>query len=66
MGIKEIGPDLWITVNKSSVVREATNTSSSSSAIHSAVLSLITLFSSVLGSIELPRHKNQNYFDHNH
>lgn len=46
--------DLCITVNKSSVVREATNTSSSSSAIHSAVLSLIKLFSSALGSTDLP------------
>ena len=47
-------PYLWITVKRSSVVRDVTNTSSSSSAMESAVLSLAKLFSSVPASAELP------------
>lgn len=47
-------PYLWITVKRSSVVRDVTNTSSSSSTMESAVLSLAKLFSSVLASAELP------------
>lgn len=47
-------PYLWITVKRSSVVRDVVNTSSSSSTMESAVLSLAKLFSSVLASAELP------------
>lgn len=47
-------PYLWITVKRSSVVRDVVNTSSSSSTMDSAVLSLAKLFSSVLASAELP------------
>lgn len=46
--------DLWMTVKRSSVVRAATKTSSSSSAMESAVLSLAKLFSSVPASDKLP------------
>lgn len=46
-------PYLWITVKRSSVVRDVMNTSSSSSAIESAVLSLAKLFS-MPASAELP------------
>lgn len=46
-------PYLWITVKRSSVVREVTKTSSSSSAMESAVLALAKLFS-VPASAELP------------